>query len=100
MPGITLCGGWIERSRHQHGVSFRQYRRDVLKELKADLGKEMKYLASIIEENQKNYQVWLVNEQTEGALWNTQASSTSDLRMGWGRMSVGGARIHKSHIEG
>lgn len=35
-----------------------QYRRTLLKELKKDISHEMDFLADIIEEQQKNYQVW------------------------------------------
>ncbi|XP_065157833.1 protein farnesyltransferase/geranylgeranyltransferase type-1 subunit alpha [Atheta coriaria] len=35
-----------------------QYRRDILKEMKADLWQELNYINSVIENYQKNYQVW------------------------------------------
>uniref|UniRef100_A0A1B0CIK5 Protein farnesyltransferase/geranylgeranyltransferase type-1 subunit alpha n=1 Tax=Lutzomyia longipalpis TaxID=7200 RepID=A0A1B0CIK5_LUTLO len=35
-----------------------QYRRDILKALKADLYQELDYVADVIESNGKNYQVW------------------------------------------
>lgn len=35
-----------------------QYRRDILKELKSDLAKELSYIEDVILNNPKNYQVW------------------------------------------
>lgn len=35
-----------------------QYRRDILRELKADLQDELDYLEEVIGQNAKNYQVW------------------------------------------
>ncbi|XP_017782236.1 PREDICTED: protein farnesyltransferase/geranylgeranyltransferase type-1 subunit alpha [Nicrophorus vespilloides] len=35
-----------------------QYRRDILKELKSDLAKELKYIEKVIQRHCKNYQVW------------------------------------------
>ncbi|XP_017153794.1 protein farnesyltransferase/geranylgeranyltransferase type-1 subunit alpha [Drosophila miranda] len=35
-----------------------QYRRDILRELKADLNVELDYLSEVIGQNSKNYQVW------------------------------------------
>ncbi|XP_017063231.1 protein farnesyltransferase/geranylgeranyltransferase type-1 subunit alpha [Drosophila eugracilis] len=35
-----------------------QYRRDILRELKADLNAELEYLGKVIAQNSKNYQVW------------------------------------------
>ena len=39
-------------------VPFRHYRQILLQALKKDLWEEMQYIQQVIEDNQKNYQVW------------------------------------------
>lgn len=49
---ISPCGS--------HNCNYRQYRRRILKALNADLADEFRFTEEMLNENPKNYQIWLV----------------------------------------